>query len=141
MSWRIVVERAKDLIPQALVERSGLEAERVEMRVPASTFSCGVFKRLHQLPSISTAAEEIRDPHQPNEQPIPVDVSPHAPHQSAVLITHEHPDRFEPRYLCVGERMGGQPPRENLDIFTSWSIFDCKRIRCHDITSECSDVR
>src|SRR5262249_3036443 len=91
--WGIVVERGKDRIPQPLVKRTGLKAEGVEVRVLAAALSCLMFQGSHQLPSIPTATEGLRDPHESHGQPIPVHVAPHTPYQRAVLIPHKDPER------------------------------------------------
>src|SRR5262245_25840444 len=67
--------------------------------------------------------------------PIPVDLAPDTPDKRTALITQEHPEGLKTRPWGVGERVGGQPLRQDAYILAARGLLDCQRIRRHTCPS------
>ena len=125
MPWRVVIECAEDLKPQGLIKRPGLKAERIEVRRGASALFGRVLHGGYQLPTVASAAQGLRDPHEPDMHPIPVDLAPYAADNRPALITQEHREGLETWPLGIGECVGGQPLRQDAHILGAWNCLDC----------------
>src|ERR1051325_6143341 len=65
MPWRVVIECAKDFIPQGFIKRPGLIAECIEVRCGAAALFGGALHGGDQLLTVASAAQGLRDPTSP----------------------------------------------------------------------------
>jgi len=125
MPWRVVIECAKDFIPYGFIKRPGLIAECIEVRCGAAALFGGALHGGDQLLTVASAAQGLRDPHESDMHPIPVDLAPYATDNRPALITQEHAEGLETWSLGIRECVGGQPLRQDADILAAWGLLDC----------------
>jgi hypothetical protein len=124
MPLRVVIECAEDLIPKGLIKRPGLVAECIEVRSGAAALFGGVLHGGYQLPTVASVAQGLRDPHESDVHPIPVDLAPYATDNRSALITQEHAEGLKTWSLGIRECVGGQPLRQDAHVLAARGFLD-----------------
>jgi hypothetical protein len=99
MSFRIIIQGGKQLIPQPLVEWPGLEAVSIQVRMMTPFLNCFRFEQPHQSGAISLVAQGFLDPQQRDIHPPAETMGDHSPHHLTPWIAEENPDRPSQFYV------------------------------------------
>src|SRR6185369_1057266 len=106
---------------QALVERAGLIAERVQVGVPAPALGRGSLDGEQESPAEALPPLIFGHPNVVNVEPVPVGAAVGATDDTPRRVPAEHGQRLEAARSREGQRVGAEAGFENGEVFPEGS--------------------